>query len=124
MDSSIENQILISQLYPLQSKDIMDRLCELPNLTAFGLDCVPRITRAQKLDTLSSMTNLSGYKATLEAFTHLPRFSKQVITAAGKIEPSQTFIIGAGVAGLAAISVSRALGSVVKAFDSRTNVKE
>jgi len=70
------------------------------------------------------MTNLNGYRATLEAFTNLPRFSKLVVSAAGKIEPAKVFVIGAGVAGLSVLGVAKNLGAIVRAFDSREVVKE
>lgn len=88
------------------------------------MDKNPRITRSQKLDTLSSQTNLIGYRATIEAFSHLPRYSRQVVSAAGNIHPAKVFVIGCGVAGLAAIGVARSMGAIVKGFDSRSVVKE
>jgi NAD(P) transhydrogenase subunit alpha len=89
-----------------------------------ALEWVPRTTRAQKLDTLSSMTNLSGYRAVIEAFSHFGRFSKQQITAAGKVPPAKIFIIGTGVAGLAIIGTAKSLGAIVRAFDSRAAAKD
>jgi NAD/NADP transhydrogenase alpha subunit len=102
-----EKSLLISYLYLNENGDLKEKLSEMSNLKVFALECTPRLTRAQKLDTLSSTTNLSGYRAVLEAFSHLPKFSKGQVTAAGKIEPSKVFVIGAGVAGLAAIGVSK-----------------
>ena len=102
-----EKSLLISYLYLNENGELKERLKEMKNLKVFALECTPRLTRAQKLDTLSSTTNLSGYRGVLEAFTHLPKFSKGQVTAAGKIEPSKVFVIGAGVAGLAAIGVSK-----------------
>lgn len=116
--------LLISYIFLLDNPDLKDKLISISTLSVFALECTPRITRAQKLDTLSSMTNLSGYRAVLEAYNHLPRFSKSQITAAGKIPPSKVFVIGAGVAGLAAIGVAKSLGAIIRAFDSRSVVKE
>ena len=89
-----------------------------------ALEETPRTTLAQKLDTISSVNNLIGYKGTLEGYSHLPRFAKGSTTAAGKIDPSRVFVIGAGVAGLAAIGVARGMGAIVKAFDTRAATKE
>jgi NAD(P) transhydrogenase subunit alpha len=88
------------------------------------MDCVPRITRAQKLDALSAMANLAGHRAIIEAASHYPGLFTGQITAAGKIDPARVFIIGAGVAGLAAIAAARSLGAIVRAFDSRPEVIE
>jgi len=117
-------KLLISYLFLRENERLGEFFKTYENLTVFALECTPRITRAQKLDTLSSTTNLVGYRAVLEAFTHLPKCSKSQITAAGKIPPSKVFIIGAGVAGLAAIGVARSLGAVVRAFDSRAETRE
>jgi NAD(P) transhydrogenase subunit alpha len=93
-------------------------------VTLLAMDQVPRITRAQKLDVLSSQANLSGYRAIIEAATHFGRFFTGQITAAGKVPPAKVLIIGAGVAGLAAIGAARGLGGVVRAFDTRPAVRE
>ncbi len=83
------------------------------------MEAVPRITRAQKMDTLSSMATVSGYRAVIEAYNHFPRYSKGVSTAAGKINPSTVFVIGVGVAGLSAIGTAKGLGAIVRAYDTR-----
>lgn len=116
--------LLISYIFLRENEELRSYFESNDRLTVFALECTPRITRAQKLDTMSSTTNLIGYRAVLEAFTHLPKCSKSQITAAGKIPPSKVFIIGAGVAGLAAIGVARSLGAVVRAFDSRAETRE
>src|SRR5699024_7710591 len=88
------------------------------------MDMVPRISRAQSLDALSSMANIGGYRAIMESANSLGRFLNGQITAAGKAPPAKIFIIGAGVAGLAAIGAGRSLGAVVRAFDARPEVAE
>ena len=93
-------------------------------ITAFAMERVPRITRAQKMDALSSMSTVAGYKAVLLAADTLPRFFPLLMTAAGTIPPARVFVLGAGVAGLQAIATSRRLGAVVEAFDVRPAVRE
>jgi NAD(P) transhydrogenase len=88
------------------------------------MDCVPRISRAQGFDALSSMANISGYKAVIEAANHFGRFFTGQITAAGKIPPCKVLVIGGGVAGLSAIGTARNMGAIVRAFDTRAAVKE
>ncbi len=88
------------------------------------MDAVPRITRAQRMDALSAMANIAGYRAVIEAATHFGRFFPGQVTAAGRVKPAQVFIVGAGVAGLAAIAAARALGAQVRAFDTRPAVRE
>lgn len=118
-------KLLISYIGARLNPDVLDEiLAGKENIDIMALEETPRITKAQKLDTLSSVNNLIGYKGTLEAYSHLPRFSKGSTTAAGKINPSKVFIIGAGVSGLAAIGVARGMGAIVKAFDSRAVCKE
>src|SRR5438045_7458264 len=85
---------------------------------------VPRITRAQKMDALSSMANIAGYRAVIEAASFYGRFFTGQMTAAGKVPPAKVLIIGAGVAGLAAIGAARSLGAIVRAFDTRLEVRE
>ncbi|MDP1660272.1 MAG: Re/Si-specific NAD(P)(+) transhydrogenase subunit alpha, partial [Phycisphaerales bacterium] len=92
--------------------------------TVLAMDCVPRITRAQSMDALSAMANLAGYRAVIEAANHFPRFFSGQITAAGKIPPAKVLVIGAGVAGLAAIGAARSLGAIVRAFDPRPATKD
>ncbi|PWB63100.1 MAG: NAD(P)(+) transhydrogenase (Re/Si-specific) subunit alpha, partial [Deltaproteobacteria bacterium] len=93
-------------------------------ITAFATDRIPRITRAQAMDTLSSMANIAGYKAALIAANALPRFFPMLTTAAGTVLPAKVFVIGAGVAGLQAIATARRLGAAVEATDTRPAVKE
>ena len=123
-DALQNTKLLISYVYPDQNKPLVDKLLEHSELTVFAHDCVPRITRAQKLDTLSSGANLAGYRAVIEAYSEFPRFSKLVISAAGKVSPSKALIMGAGVAGLAAIGMAKGMGAEVRAFDARAVVKE
>jgi len=123
LDRLKAGQTLISYLYPAQHKDLVDRLCAA-GVNAIGMDQVPRTTRAQKVDALSSMGNLSGYRAVIEAVNVLQRPLSGQTTAAGKIPPCKVLIIGAGVAGLAAIGTARSLGAIVRAFDTRPAVRE
>src|SRR5687767_9371135 len=88
------------------------------------MDSVPRITRAQKMDTLSAMANIAGYRAVIEAAAHFPRFFTGQITAAGRIDPAKLLVIGAGVAGLSAIGAAKGLGAIVRAFDPRSATKD
>jgi NAD(P) transhydrogenase subunit alpha len=118
-----EGKALVGFLAPLRNPDLVQILVQR-RATSFSLDAIPRITRAQSMDTLSSMATIAGYKAVLLAATHLPKFLPMLTTAAGTIRPSQGLIIGAGVAGLQAIATARRLGAVVEAFDVRPAVKE
>lgn len=114
---------LIGFIWPAQNREIVDRLARR-KATVFAMDCIPRITRAQKMDTLSAMANIAGYRAVIEAAAHFPRFFTGQITAAGRIEPAKVLVIGAGVAGLSAIGAARGLGAVVRAFDPRSATKD
>lgn len=118
-----ENQTLISFLWPGQNPDLLKQLTA-SGVTALAMDSVPRISRAQKLDALSSMANIAGYRAVVEAAQHFGRFFTGQITAAGKIPPAKVMVIGAGVAGLAAIGAAKSMGAIVRAFDTRPEVKE
>lgn len=118
-----EGQTLISFIWPAQNKELMDKLAA-KKVTVLAMDSVPRISRAQKLDALSSMANIAGYRAVIEAAQHFGRFFTGQITAAGKIPPAKVMVIGAGVAGLAAIGTAKSLGAIVRAFDTRPEVKE
>jgi NAD(P) transhydrogenase subunit alpha len=118
-----EGATLIGFIWPAQNKEMLDRLAKR-KATVFGMDCVPRITRAQKMDTLSAMANIAGYRAVIEAANHFPRFFTGQITAAGKIDPAKVLVIGAGVAGLSAIGAARGLGAIVRAFDPRSATKD
>lgn len=114
---------LISFLYPAQNKDLVDQLAK-KNMTVFAMDCIPRISRAQVFDALSSMANIAGYKAVIEAANHFGRFFSGQITAAGKVPPAKVLVIGGGVAGLAAVGCCKNMGAIVMAFDTREAVRE
>ncbi|XP_055678422.1 NAD(P) transhydrogenase, mitochondrial-like [Lutzomyia longipalpis] len=114
---------LISFLYPAQNKDLINELGKR-KINAFAMDCIPRISRAQVFDALSSMANIAGYRAVIEAANYFPRFFTGQITAAGKVPPAKILVIGGGVAGLAAIGQARGMGAIVRAFDTRSVVKE
>ncbi|KAF8910998.1 NAD(P) transhydrogenase beta subunit-domain-containing protein [Gymnopilus junonius] len=114
---------VISFLYPTQNKAIVDTL-SARRVDAFAMDMIPRISRAQVFDALSSMANIAGYKAVLEASNHFGRFLTGQVTAAGKIPPGKVLVIGAGVAGLSAIATARRLGAIVRGFDTRSAARE
>ena len=118
-----EGGTLMSFIWPAQNNDLMDRLAKR-KATVMAMDAVPRISRAQKLDALSSMANIGGYRAVIEAANHFGRFFTGQITAAGKMPPAKVLVIGAGVAGLAAIGTANSLGAIVRAFDTRPEVKQ
>ena len=118
-----EGTVLIAILQPLSNISLIDELAK-KNITTFSLDCIPRTTRAQTMDVLSSMATVAGYKAVLLAASHLPTFFPMFITAAGTVTPAKVLILGAGVAGLQAIATARRLGAVVEVFDVRADVKE
>jgi len=117
------DQTLISFLAPGQNPDLLKQLTD-SGATAMSMDSVPRISRAQKMDALSSMANIAGYRAVVEAAQHFGRFFTGQITAAGKIPPAKVMVIGAGVAGLSAIGAAKSMGAIVRAFDTRPEVKE
>jgi H+-translocating NAD(P) transhydrogenase subunit alpha len=114
---------LVGFVWPGQNREIVDRLAK-KRATVFAMDSVPRITRAQKMDTLSAMANIAGYRAIIEAANNFPRFFTGQITAAGRIDPAKVLVIGAGVAGLSAIGAARGLGAIVRAFDPRSATKD
>ncbi len=118
-----EGTILIGFLQPYANSDGIKLLAER-KVTAFAMELMPRITRAQPMDALSAMSTVAGYKAVLIAANHLPRFFPLLMTAAGTLTPARVFIIGAGVAGLQAIGTAKRLGAVVEAYDTRPVVKE
>ena len=118
-----EGQIYISFLWPAQNPELLKKLAD-KKVTAMAMDMIPRISRAQKLDALSSMANIAGYRAVVEAAQHFGRFFTGQITAAGKVPPAKVMVIGAGVAGLAAIGAAKSMGAIVRAFDTRPEVKE
>lgn len=118
-----ENSYLISLIAPAQNPDLLQKLAD-KKVTAMAMDAVPRISRAQSMDVLSSMANIAGYRAVIEAANQFGRFFTGQITAAGKVPPAKILVIGAGVAGLAAIGTAGGLGAIVRAFDTRPEVKE
>jgi H+-translocating NAD(P) transhydrogenase subunit alpha len=118
-----EGQVLIALLQPLVDPDLT-RALAAHGVTAFSLDSIPRVTRAQPMDALSSQSTVAGYKATILAAEHLGKFFPMLTTAAGTIPPAKVLVLGAGVAGLQAIATARRLGAVVSAFDVRPVVKE
>src|SRR3989454_7229527 len=118
-----EDSILIGFLQPYTNGTAI-RALAARKVTAFSMELMPRITRAQPMDALSAMSTIAGYKAVLIAATHLPKFFPLLMTAAGTMTPARVFIIGAGVAGLQAIGTAKRLGAIVEAYDTRPAVKE
>jgi len=118
-----EEQVLICFLQPLTDREGIERLAGR-GVIAFAMESIPRITRAQPMDALSSQATVSGYKATLLAAERLPKFFPMLMTAAGTVAPAKVLVLGAGVAGLQAIATSRRLGAVVTGFDVRPVVRE
>jgi len=117
------DKIWISQYNPLSNSQLVKKFLA-KGITSFSMDSIPRTSRAQAMDVLSSMATVSGYKAVLQAATELPNFFPMFMTAAGTIRPATVLILGAGVAGLQAIAIARKLGAQVQAFDVRSAVKE
>ena len=118
-----EGSVLVSFIWPAKNQELVERL-RARKISVFAMDQVPRISRAQKMDALSSMSNIAGYRAVIEAASFYGRFFTGQITAAGKVPPAKVLIIGAGVAGLSAIGAARSLGAIVRAFDTRPEVRE
>ena len=118
-----EGATLVSFIWPAKNQELIERLAKR-RATVLAMDQVPRITRAQKMDALSSMANIAGYRAVIEAASFYGRFFTGQITAAGKVPPAKVLVIGAGVAGLAAVGAARGLGAIVRAFDTRAEVRE
>ncbi|MFN8241929.1 MAG: NAD(P) transhydrogenase subunit alpha, partial [Bacteroidales bacterium] len=118
-----DGQVLCCVLNPVENRQWLDKARE-KNLTVLALDLIPRTTRAQAMDILSSMATVSGYKAVIEAASRLPRFFPMFMSAAGTIKPAKMLILGAGVAGLQSIAIARKLGATVEVFDVRSAVKE
>jgi NAD(P) transhydrogenase subunit alpha len=114
---------MLSYLWPAQNQDLLQKLAD-KKVNAVAMDAIPRISRAQKMDVLSSMANIAGYRAVIEGSFHFGRFLNGQITAAGKVEPAKVLVIGAGVAGLAALGAANSLGAIVRAFDTRKEVAE
>ena len=123
INSFKDGQILCSVLNPVVNSKWLEK-ARIQGLSVLALDLVPRTTRAQSMDILSSMATVSGYKAVLDAASLLPRFFPMFMSAAGTIKPSRVLILGAGVAGLQAIAIARKLGATVEVFDVRTAAKE
>jgi proton-translocating NAD(P)+ transhydrogenase subunit alpha len=118
-----EGQVLLAAFNPFFNRDLVNEMLER-NITSFSMDIIPRTSRAQAMDILSSQATVAGYKAVLDAANHLGGFLPMFMSAAGTIKPSKVLILGAGVAGLQAIATARKLGAIVEAFDVRSAVKE
>lgn len=118
-----EGAYLGSYIWPAQNPELLQKLADR-KVTSFAIDAVPRISRAQKMDALSAMANIAGYRSVIEAANQFGRFFTGQVTAAGKVPPAKVLVIGAGVAGLAAIGTANSMGAVVRAFDTRLEVKE
>ena len=118
-----EGATLVSFIWPAQNPELLKQL-EAKKISVIAMDSVPRTSRAQALDALSSMANIAGYRAVIEAANQFGRFFTGQITAAGKVPPAKVLIVGAGVAGLAALGAAGSLGAIVRAFDTRPEVKE
>ncbi len=114
---------LVGFVWAGQNKKLLEQFAAR-RATVFAMDSVPRITRAQKMDALSAMANIAGYRAVIEAANHFSRFFGGQITAAGKVEPAKVLVIGAGVAGLSSIGAARSLGAIVRAFDPRSATRD
>jgi len=121
--TSLRSKILLGNYQPLYNYAFMQRLAK-SDITVFSIDMIPRTTRAQSMDVLSSQANIAGYKAVLLAANLFPKYFPMFMTAAGSIPPAKVLILGAGVAGLQAIATARRLGAVVEVFDTRPAVKE
>lgn len=119
-----EGKTLISFVWPAQNEGLVQKLSAQKPHAVLAMDQVPRISRAQKLDALSSMANIAGYRAVVEAANNFGRFFTGQVTAAGKVPPAKVLVIGAGVAGLAAIGAARSMGAIVRSFDIRPEVAE
>ncbi len=122
-DQMREGATLVSYIFPSESPQLLERLA-VKKLTVLAMDQVPRISRAQKMDALSSMANIAGYRSVIEAANRFGSFFTGQITAAGKVRPAKVLIIGGGVAGLAALGCAKGLGAIVRAFDVRPTVED
>jgi NAD(P) transhydrogenase subunit alpha len=118
-----EGAALIGMIWPGQNPSLVERLARR-RVTVLAMDAVPRITRAQKMDALSAMANIVGYRSVIEGASYLGRFLGGQMTAAGRVTPARVLVLGAGVAGLAAVACAKSLGAVVRAFDTRPSVRE
>jgi NAD(P) transhydrogenase subunit alpha len=123
IDLMKEGTVTLSYLWPAQNPELLEKLAT-KKINAIAMDAIPRISRAQKMDVLSSMANIAGYRAVIEGANYFGRFLNGQITAAGKVDPAKVLVIGAGVAGLAAIGAANSLGAIVRAFDTRGEVAE
>ncbi len=123
IDSLKPGAILVSFIWPLQNKEYVEHL-KKKKITSLAMDTIPRISRAQSMDALSSMSNIAGYKAALIGAGTLDKYMPMMMTAAGTIPPARVLVLGAGVAGLQAIATAKRLGAIVEAFDVRPVVKE
>ncbi len=123
LDLLYEGQMVCSVVNPVENSEWLEK-ARKKGITVLALDLIPRTTRAQSMDVLSSMATVAGYKAVLAAASHLPKFFPMFMSAAGTIKPAKVLILGAGVAGLQAIAIARKLGAVVEVFDVRSAVKE
>lgn len=123
IDLMHEGLVVLSYLWPAQNKELLEKLAA-KKVNAIAMDAIPRISRAQKMDVLSSMANIAGYRSVIEGANYFGRFLNGQITAAGKVNPAKVLVIGAGVAGLAAIGTANSLGAIVRAFDTRKEVAE
>ncbi|MEX0915586.1 MAG: Re/Si-specific NAD(P)(+) transhydrogenase subunit alpha [Wenzhouxiangellaceae bacterium] len=123
IDAAPDGKILISFVWPASNEALLEKM-KAKHMTVLAMDMVPRISRAQKMDALSSMANIAGYRAVVEAGNNFGRFFMGQMTAAGKVPPAKVLVVGAGVAGLAAIGTSVALGAITMAFDVRPEVAE
>lgn len=123
VDAMKEGSTLVSFIQPAQNKELVDKL-RTKGVVSFAMDQIPRITRAQVFDALSSMANIAGYKAVITAAENFGRFYTGQMTAAGKLPPAKMLVIGGGVAGLAAIATAKSMGAIVRGFDTRPAVKE
>src|SRR5205085_946577 len=121
VEALADGSLLVAFLQPLTDPDGIDRLAAR-GVVAFAMESIPRITRAQPMDALSSQATVSGYKAVLLAAERLPKFFPMLMTAAGTVAPAKVLVLGAGVAGLQAIATARRLGAVVSGFDVRAAV--
>jgi NAD(P) transhydrogenase subunit alpha len=122
-DRMREGALLVSFLFPAQNAELVAHLATR-RISALAMDCIPRISRAQKLDALSAMANIAGYRAVIEAANRYGSFFTGQFTAAGKVPPAKVLVIGAGVAGLAAVAAAKGLGAIVRAFDVRPSVAD
>jgi len=118
-----KDAFIVSYIWPAENSELLDDLAS-KGTTVFAIDSLPRISRAQKMDALSAMANISGYRAVIEAASCFGRFFTGQVTAAGKVPPAKIMVIGAGVAGLAAVGTANSMGAIVRAFDTRLEVKE